>query len=60
MCHHLKLAPTISGLNLLSRRQRIFMSFSEHTGSILKNSEHLFMSFQSRGYLAVQTRLDVR
>ena len=57
-CH--KLALTISGIKLLSSRHRIFVSFSEHTGSILQSSEHLFMSSQSRGYLTVQTELDTR
>ena len=53
-------ALTISGLKLLSSRHRIFVSFSEHTGSILQSSEQLFMSSQSRGYLTVQTELDTR
>ena len=50
----------ITGLKLLNGRHRIFVSFLEHTGSILKNSEHLFMSSQSRGYLTVQSGLNTR
>ena len=60
MCRHHNWAPNISGLKLLSGRHRIFVSFLEHTGSILENSEHLFMSSQSRGYLTVQSGFDTR
>ena len=52
--------PKTSSLKLLSSRHRIFVSFSEHTGSILQSSKHLFMSSRSRGYLTVQTELDTR
>ena len=58
MSRHYKLVPTISDLKLLSRKHRILLSFSEHTGSILQNSEHIFMSSQSRGYPTMQTELD--
>ena len=47
-------------LKLLSGRHWMFVSFLEHTGSVLQNSEHLLMSSQSRGYLTAQTGLDTR
>ena len=35
----------------------MFVSFLEHTGSVLQNSEHLLMSSHNRGYLTAQTGL---